>query len=145
MRRYHLSTGQAGIRRSAYTRWLLAGAFAAKDSTSFAKFLEQARAPFTKEEATTKTVKRASRSPKPKKATAKKAAAKKTAAKKATAKKATPARKATAKKVATKKVASLAHNPFAQKMEVMKLGFQAIRRREMAGKKLPAWRRRFGK
>lgn len=29
MRRFHLSIGQAGARRSAYTRWLLAGAFAA--------------------------------------------------------------------------------------------------------------------
>ena len=29
MRRFHLSIGHAGARRSAYTRWLLAGAFAA--------------------------------------------------------------------------------------------------------------------
>jgi hypothetical protein len=29
MRRFHLSIGHAGTRRSAYTRWLLAGAFAA--------------------------------------------------------------------------------------------------------------------
>lgn len=77
----------------------LAGALAARDQATFAKLLEQARTPFTKEESAPKPVKRAART------TAKKAPAKKAAVKKTTAaKKAAPAKKAaTVKKAAAKK------------------------------------------
>jgi DNA-binding MarR family transcriptional regulator len=78
----------------------LAGALAARDQATFAKLLEQARTPFTKEESAPKPVKRAARTTAAKKAPAKKAAVKKTTA----AKKAAPAKKAaTAKKTAAKK------------------------------------------
>jgi DNA-binding MarR family transcriptional regulator len=73
----------------------LAGTMAAKDQATFAKLLDQARAPFTKEEAAPKPVQRATRTTAKK--TAKKAPAKKTAA--ATA---APAKKAAAKKTVKK-------------------------------------------
>src|SRR6185312_9395475 len=71
----------------------LAGTMAAKDQATFAKLLDQARAPFTKgEEAEPKPVKRAART-----TAAKKAPAKKAPAKKAAAAKAAPAKKTVAK------------------------------------------------
>jgi len=76
----------------------LAGTMAAKDQATFAKLLDQARAPFTKgEEAEPKPVKRAART-----TAAKKAPAKKAPAKKAAAAKAAPAKKTVAKKAAKK-------------------------------------------
>ena len=83
----------------------LAGTMAAKDQATFAKLLDQARAPFTKgEEAEPKPVKRAARTTAAKKAPAKKAPAKKTAAAKAAPAKKTVAKKA-AKKAPAKKTA----------------------------------------
>jgi len=76
----------------------LAGTMAVKDQATFAKLLDQARAPFTKgEEAEPKPVKRAART-----TAAKKAPAKKAPAKKAAAAKAAPAKKTVAKKAAKK-------------------------------------------
>ena len=87
----------------------LAKTFAAKDQAAFAKYLEQARAPFAKEETAPKPVKRTVRTTAAKKAPAKKVAAKNTVAakaappaKKVAAKKA-PAKAAPAKKAAAKK------------------------------------------
>jgi DNA-binding MarR family transcriptional regulator len=75
----------------------LAGTMAAKDQATFAKLLDQARAPFTKEEVAPKpAVKRATRT------TAKKTTAKKAPAKKTAAAKAAPAKKAAAKKTVKK-------------------------------------------
>lgn len=83
----------------------LAGTMAVKDQATFAKLLDQARAPFTKgEEAEPKPVKRAARTTAAKKTTAKKAAVKKTAAAKAAPAKKTVAKKA-AKKAPAKKTA----------------------------------------
>jgi DNA-binding MarR family transcriptional regulator len=83
----------------------LAGTMAVKDQATFAKLLDQARAPFTKgEEAEPKPVKRAARTTAAKKAPAKKAPAKKTAAAKAAPAKKTVAKKA-AKKAPAKKTA----------------------------------------
>jgi len=76
----------------------LAGTMAAKDQATFAKLLDQARAPFAKEEVAPKPVKRAVRT------TAKKAA-KKAPAKKTAAAKAAPAKKAAAKKTVKKAAA----------------------------------------
>jgi DNA-binding MarR family transcriptional regulator len=76
----------------------LAGTMAVKDQATFAKLLDQARAPFTKgEEVEPKPVKRAART-----TAAKKAPAKKAPAKKAAAAKAAPAKKTVAKKAAKK-------------------------------------------
>jgi DNA-binding MarR family transcriptional regulator len=80
----------------------LAKALPAKDQATFSKLLDQARTPFTKEEAAPKPVKRAARTTAAKKAPAKKAAAKKAVAAKKTAKKAAPAKKAAVKKAAKK-------------------------------------------
>jgi DNA-binding MarR family transcriptional regulator len=80
----------------------LAKSMAAKDQATFAKLLDQARTPFTKEEAAPKPVKRTARTTAAKKAPAKKAATKKAVAAKKTAKKAAPAKKTVSKKTAKK-------------------------------------------
>ena len=82
----------------------LAKSMAAKDQATFAKLLDLARTPFTKEEAAPQPVKRTARTTAAKKAPAKKAPAKKAVAAKKTAK-AAPAKKTVAKKAVKKSTA----------------------------------------